>query len=171
MYPPESADILHGTEQQIRAAFAETPYPGDERVAAYARYGRSIADALRGKHWTEVELDVLHKHRWEIFLLTPETFRYYAPVFMLAALYHHDEIDSLPDNVLFSLTPQRDEHVANYFSGEHRDYFSRRAAAFVTEEKAAILAFVEGFAALYPQHQSIYDIDLLRVTIPFWRRA
>lgn len=165
------SELREQIAQQIQVGFAETPYPGDERVAAYARYGRSIADALRGKHWSQVGLDVLLQHRWEIFLLTPETFRFYVPVFMLAALYNHDEMDSLPDNLMFSLTPQRDEHIANYFAGEYRDYFSRRTAAFRVEERRAILAFIEGYAELYPHHPSIYDIDLHQVTIPFWRRA
>src|SRR5262245_57884025 len=93
---------------EIEAAFAETPYPGDDNVAAYARYGRSIADALRGKHWSAVELEVIREHRWEIFLLTPETFRYYLPIFMLAALYHYEETDTLAHNLIFSLTPQRE---------------------------------------------------------------
>lgn len=158
--------------QHIENAFAQTPYPGDDKVAAYARYGKTIADSLRGTHWSDVPLDVMIKHRWEIFLLTPVTFRYYAPSFMLASLLYHDQMDTLPDNLLFSLTPQREEHIHNYFAGELNDYFSRRAAAFNAEEKKAILAFVEAYARLFPApHHRLYDIDLLRNTIPFWQQA
>jgi Family of unknown function (DUF6714) len=164
-------DFLSQTVQQIETAFADTPYPGDEKVAAYARYGRSIADALRGKHWSAVPLDALVQHRWEIFLLTPVTFRYYAPSFMLASLLYHDQMDTLPDNVIFSLTPQRDEHIHNYFAGEYNDYFSRRAASFSPEERAAVLAFLETYAQLFPTPHRLYDIDLLGRTIPFWRQA
>lgn len=164
-------DLRDSLAQQIQNAFAETPYPGDDRVAAYARYGRSIADTLRGKHWADVELDSIYQHRWEIFLLTPETFRFYVPGFLLSVLYHHDEMDSLPDNLIFSLTPQRDEHVANYFAGEYRDYFSRRVAAFRVEEKRAILSFVETYPQLFAYHHLIYDIDIPKVTLPFWQRA
>jgi len=162
---------LQQTIQIIQSAFAETPYPGDDKVAAYARYGRSIADALRGKSWSDVPLDVLHRHRWEIFLLTPVTFRYYAPSFMLASLLYHEQMETLPDNLLFSLSPQREEHIHNYFAGEYNDYFSRRAASFSPEERGAVLAFLEAYAALYPEPQRLYDIDLLGITIPFWRRA
>ncbi len=166
-----STELMQQTAHVIQTNFAQTPYPGDEKVAAYARYGRTIADSLRGKHWSEVPLDVMVRHRWEIFLLTPVTFRFYAPSFMLATLMYYDQMDTLPDNLLFSLTPQRQEHINNYFAGELNDYFSRRAAAFNTEEKAAILAFVEAYAQLYPLPNRLYDVDLSGVTIPFWRQA
>jgi hypothetical protein len=162
---------LEHVVQLIENTFAQTPYPGDDRVAAYARYGRTIADTFRGKHWSEITLDMLVQHKWEIFLLTPETFRYYAPSFMLATLLNYDEVDTLPENLIFSLTPQREEHVHNYFAGELNDYFSRRAAAFNAEEKAAILQFLEIYAALYPAVHRLYDIDLAATTIPFWQRA
>ncbi len=168
---PETEAARETAAQAIHTAFAEVPYPGDDQVTAYARYGRSIADALRGKHWSEVTLDVLAQHRWEIFLLSPDTFRFYAPVFMLAALYHFDELDTFPHNVLFSLTPQREEHIHNYFAGEFNDYFSRRAAAFSREEKNAIRIFLETIAAMHPDEEWLYDIDLERMTLPFWRAA
>ncbi len=164
-------ELRQQTAQQIETAFAQTPYPGDDKVAVYARYGHSLADDLRGKHWREVPLEVLYAHRWEIFLLTPETFRFYSPVFMLAALYHPNEVESLSDNLIFSLTPQREEHIHNYQAGEYNDYFSRRAAAYSAEEKAAVLAFLRAFAILYAEVPLVYDIDLNRQTIAFWQRA
>jgi Family of unknown function (DUF6714) len=166
-----STESIHHVVQLIEDTFTQTPYPGDDKVAAYARYGRSIADAFRGKHWSEITLDVLRQHRWEIFLLMPETFRYYVPSFMLATLLNFDDVDTLPDNLLFSLTPQREEHVHNYFAGELNDYFSRRVAAFNAEEKTAIVEFLEIYATLYPGVHRLYDIDLAGTTIPFWRQA
>jgi hypothetical protein len=163
-------DLREQVAQHIQTAFADTPYPGDERVAAYARHGDSIAEALVGQHWSEVNLDVLYQHRWEIFLLTPETFRFYVPVVMLAALYHREVMGSLADNLIFSLTPQREEHVRNYFNGDYRDYFSRRAAEFNHDEKQAVLAFVTAFPRLSPG-RLVYDIDIPTMTIPFWERA
>ena len=164
-------DLRHRVAQQIEQTFSETPYPGDDKVAAYARYGRSIADALRGKHWSQVPLEALRQHRWEIFLLTPVTFRYYVPMFMLASLYHHHDLEAFADNLIFSLTPKREEHINNYFAGEYTDYFSRRVAAFTPEERSAILAFLETFAALYPNEHLLYDVDLVGTTIAFWQRA
>jgi hypothetical protein len=166
-----SDDLREQVAHQIERAFASTPYPGDENVAAYARYGRSIADALRGQHWSEVTLEALIQHRWEIFLLNADTFRFYVPVFMLAVLYHFDEIEILADNLIFSLTPQREEHIHNYFAGEFNDYFSRRAAAFNTEEKDTLRAFVDAYIALYGGQPLVYDIDLTTQTRAFWQRA
>lgn len=164
-------DLRTQTGQLIESTFASTPYPGDDKVAAYARYGRSIADDLRGKHWSEVSLEVLRQHRWEIFLLTPVTFRYYAPVFMMAALFHHPELEAFADNLIFSLTPKREEHINNYFAGDYSDYFSRRVAAFSPEERATILSFLQTFSELYPNEHLLYDVDLVGTTIAFWRRA
>lgn len=166
-----STELREQIARQIELAFADTPYPGDENVAAYARYGRSIAEALRGKHWSEVTLESLFQHRWEIFLLNADTFRFYVPVFMLAALYHFDEIEILADNLIFSLTPQREEHIHNYFAGELNDYFSRRAAAFSAQEKNALRVFLNAYITLYGDQPLVYDIDLTEQTLAFWQRA
>jgi hypothetical protein len=164
-------ELREQVTQHIHAAFANTPYPGDENVAAYARYGRSLADALRGQHWSEVTLEALIQHRWEIFLLNADTFRFYVPVFMLAALYHHDEVEILADNLIFSLTPQREEHVNNYLAGEFNDYFSKRVAAFEPAEKTTIRSFLDAFINLYGDQPLVYDIDLPTQTMAFWQRA
>jgi hypothetical protein len=163
--------VTDALSRQIQDAFAATPYPGDERIGGFGYFSREVQVAFRGHGWRDLSAEVLFWHRWDIFLLTPEAFRYYAPAYMLASLYYHDEMDSLPDNLLFCLTPQREEYAHNYFAGELNDYFSRRAAQFNAAERAAVLAFVEDMAEQVPARSMLYDIQLVGKTLKFWRVA
>ena len=75
--------------RQIELAFADTPYPSEPLVGAD---GEAMATALHGQRWQEVGHDLLYKFRWDMFLLTPAGFRYFAPAMMRAALLQHDQI-------------------------------------------------------------------------------
>ncbi len=154
--------------RQIEQAFGETPYPTEPLVGSD---GEALAAALHGQRWQDVNDELLYKFRWDMFLLTPAGFRYFAPAMMRAALLHHDKIGTVTDNLIFCLTPQSEEQINNYVAGEYNDYFSRRAAAFNAAEKIAILAFLDTFAAVYPLGYLLYDIDLVGKTIEFWRYA
>jgi hypothetical protein len=154
--------------RQIELAFADTPYPSEPLVGSD---GEAMATALHGQRWQEVSHDLLYKFRWDMFLLTPAGFRYFAPAMMRAALLQHDQIGTVTDNLIFCLTPQSEEQINNYVAGEYNDYFSRRAAAFNATEKMAILTFLDTFAAVYPLGYLLYDIDLVGKTIEFWRYA
>ncbi|MEZ4672334.1 MAG: DUF6714 family protein [Anaerolineae bacterium] len=154
---------------QIEITFAETPYPGDDHIAGYQ--ADEIAAAFRGKHWRNLSPELLHKYRWDIFLLTPEAFRFYAPALMLAALLHHQQVGTVTDNLIFCLTPQSQDQINNYHAGEYNDYFSRRASAFNAAEKVAVLAFLDTFVAVYPLGYLLYNIDVMGSTVEFWRYA
>ena len=154
--------------RQIEQAFGETPYPAEPLVGSD---GEALAAALHGQRWQDVNDELLYKFRWDMFLLTPAGFRYFAPAMMRAALLHHDKIGTVTDNLIFCLTPQSEEQINNYVAGEYNDYCSRRAAAFNAAEKIAILAFLDTFAAVYPLGYLLYDIDLVGKTIEFWRYA
>jgi len=60
-----SEDFARQVAQQIEAAFADTPYPGDANIG-----WDGIEDALRGKHWRELSVDVLFQERGELSFLT-----------------------------------------------------------------------------------------------------
>ncbi len=155
--------------RQIELAFSDTPYPGDTAITAGD--DESLAAALRGQKWQDVSHELLYRFRWDMFLFTPEGFRYFAPAMMRAALLKHDDIGTVTDNLIFCLTPQSQEQINNYVAGEYNDYFSRRAAAFNTTEKTAVLTFLDTFAAVYPLGYLLYDIDLVGTTIEFWKYA
>jgi hypothetical protein len=154
--------------RQIELAFGDTPYPTEPLVGSD---GEALATALHGQRWQDVNHEILYRFRWDMFLLTPAGFRYFAPAMMRAALLQHDQIGTVTDNLIFCLTPQSEEQINNYVAGEYNDYFSRRAAAFNAAEKMAILTFLDTFAAVYPLGYLLYDIDLVGKTIEFWRYA
>lgn len=160
---------LDSTARYIEAAFAMTPYPGDDRLVLPNYEQDAIVRSLQGKHWSEVSLEALYRHRWEWFALSPEAFRFYLPVSMLAALYHPDEMGVFTENLVFALTPQFDEHIQNYFDGNLIDYFSSRVGALTTEERAAVCAFVEALAQVCPDAGMVYDVDLHAHTLRFWQ--
>ncbi len=155
--------------RHIELAFAETPYPREQMITGGD--GDSLVATLNGQRWQDVSHETLYRFRWDMFLLSPSGFRYFAPAMMRAALLHHDKIGTMTDNLIFCLTPQSEEQINNYVAGEYNDYFSRRAAAFNTAEKTAILTFLDTFAAVYPMGYLLYDIDLVGKTIEFWRYA
>ncbi len=154
--------------RQIELAFADAPYPDELLIGAD---GEGLAAALNRQRWQDVSHELLYHYRWDMFLLTPAGFRYFAPAMMRAALLKHDDIGTVTDNLIFCLTPQSEEQINNYVAGEYNDYFSRRAAAFNATEKTAILTFLDTFAAVYPLGYLLYDIDIVGTTIEFWRYA
>lgn len=160
---------LDQTARQIEAAFAHTPYPGDDHLALPNYEDDAIVAALRGKHWSELTLEVMYRHRWEWFALSPESFRFYLPISMLAVLYHPDEMGVFTENLVFALTPQFDEHIQNYFDGNFIDYFSSRVGAMTAAERGAVCAFIAALAQVCPDAGMVYDIELQAHTLRFWQ--
>ncbi len=161
--------VLDMTARQIEAAYSQTPYPGDEQLVLPNYEDDVIVAALRGRHWSEVSLEVLYRHRWEWFALSPAAFRFYLPISMLAVLYHPDEMGVFTENLVFALTPQFDEHIQNYFDGNFIDYFSSRVGALTPAERGAVCAFIEALAQVCPDAGMVYDVDLQAHTLRFWQ--
>ena len=69
--------------RQIELAFGDTPYPTEPLVGSD---GEALATALQGQRWQDVSHDILYRFRWDMFLLTPAGFRYFAPAMMRAAI-------------------------------------------------------------------------------------
>lgn len=139
---------------EIRAAFAARPYPGDDRLALGPGYpgdeeneGDESADVrrfFRGKDWREVTLDSILDGRGLqpnsfLFFLSTEGFVYYLPAFLLAALDVDERFD-LGEPLAFRLMPEREDH-------------SRLAAALTAEEKRAVAHALEHLAREYEQRR------------------
>lgn len=86
-----SADMVN----EIERAFSDAPYPGDDRIVTpvvidgreYPDLEREeIAAALRGKSWKDLTREVIHFHYHALPFLTAESFRYYLPAYLIAAL-------------------------------------------------------------------------------------
>jgi hypothetical protein len=151
----ESSCTADKLRKLIEAAFADTSYPGDARLV-YDNSGRhlecnEIAAAFRGKHWKEVPLETLCYHSAGIFFLTPEAYRFYLPAYLLAALLHYNQADTLPDSVVFSLIPPSDAKDAQVYR--------RRLEGFTAAQRQVIRCFLEFQKEHHAQDDPLGDLD------------
>ncbi len=93
-------------QKLIRAAFANRPYPGDDKIGIrddrYPDYeGHRVANYFRGKDWSQITLKTLYQeyqgdagasHNF----MVPEGFCYYLPSFLLMALEPEGEDIAFP---------------------------------------------------------------------------
>ena len=102
--------------RRVELAFAERPYPGDERIAEsdsrYESYeGHAVTAFHRGKTWSEITLrhlvdDYAGDPSACLAFMTPKGWRYYLPAYLLIAL-QPDEADVIADAVVGTLTHPR----------------------------------------------------------------
>jgi hypothetical protein len=82
---------------------------------------------------------------------------------MLATLFHYDEVDTLPGNLIFNLSPpqQHDFH----------ERFLWRESGFNRVEQAAILTFLETYLQLHPEDyiEGSPYLPMLKNAIEFWK--
>ncbi len=153
--------------QKIEAAFSDTPYPGEGNICHDPYQG--VQEDFWGKHWKDLSLDLIIRHRDKIPSLTPEAFRFYLPAFMNAVLFHYDEVDTLPINVMTSLTPPTQESQGRWPMNNLMHGFLRNVEGFSVQEKIAILAFLESYSQLVPEHIAVGELKLLDGAIAYWK--
>jgi hypothetical protein len=150
--PPSKAEELR---QQIEAAFAETKYPGDDRLV-YDNTGdhlecNEVAAAFRGRDWRQLSQDILRRHSQSLFFLTPEAYRFYLPAYLNAATLHYDEADTIPGSVVFSLIPPSDARDARAYQ--------RRIEGFTQAQRKAIRSFLEFLKQNHTGDDALGDVD------------
>ena len=125
------------TKERLMAAFAETPYPGNENlVIGGDPECRRVASAFEGKNWKEVTAEMLRTYGDALPLLTPAAFRYYLPAYMTGCVDAYYDVDVALDGVIFNLTPPPRR------SGWRWDHFWTRVQQFDDKERAAIVSFL-----------------------------
>ncbi len=152
--------------QLIEAAFAETAYPGDERLVSES-CDLEVAAAFRGRHWRELPLDMLARYHEALFFFTPEAYCYYLPAFLLASALHYDEADLIPHSVVFSLiAPTQREIILRpvAFSSplpkqEVIDFYQRRMERLTAGQRQAIRCFLEFMKAHHGEDDPFRDFD------------
>jgi hypothetical protein len=147
--------------KRIREAFADAPYPGDGNLiyAPDDLGAREIADAFRGKHWSEVPFETLLYHNDALHFFTDEAFRFYLPAYLLAVLERYEDADVLPEMLVGVLTAP-DPQDPGYSS------FRLRFDGFSADRRAAVTAFLE---YLMMTHQDEYpDDELLTALQSYW---
>jgi hypothetical protein len=122
--------------ETIRLAFADVPYPGDDMIAVHQDYelsdGWNCAKILRGKHWRDISPASLRKCDYPF--LTPQSFWFYLPAYLLGKLLHPDEIDFTGDSIVYGLKPP--------FS----PFMAERVALLNAKQKSSIRAFLEAIS-------------------------
>lgn len=103
-------DKLMAVKRQIEAAFSDVPYPGDKTEDLVRLFagdeGIEIADALKGKHWRALPIDILltnHFLAQSLSHMQPKAFRFYLPGFLIATLDHRET--DLAESTLHNIAP------------------------------------------------------------------
>lgn len=132
--------------REIEEAFASTPYPGDDGIVGSKGWeSAQIAAKYKGKRWQDYKESPLTLAgpplRDACMFFTPQAFRYYAPLAMLAAAESYAEADMLTDYFLGSLTPP---------NGKFADDKAALLAAFSAAELHALLSFLTYMREQHP---------------------
>ena len=87
-YPPAADPAVDRLVSQIAEAFAETPYPGDDRLCG-SRQGDEPAEyamEFRGLPWNRIHPAFLSVHYASLSFFSKEGFRYFLPAYLTADL-------------------------------------------------------------------------------------
>lgn len=117
---------------QIEAAFADTPGPGDafHEISATLQ-DEGIVEYFRGTTWRGHRIQDLRHHCAALSFFTGPAFRYWLPAFMLGSLDDSETADVIPEGIAFAMLE-----------------YSRRKL-FTANELRAVAAFLGYLAGLY----------------------
>jgi hypothetical protein len=135
---------LMAARDLIMSAFADVPYPGDDHITSHqdCLECEAIARYFCGTSWRDHQLAKLWEYHAAIALFTPQAFHYFLPAFMLATLEHPQDADLIPHSIASQFTrPLQTEN------DERCRYFTDRFSLFTAPQRAAIAAFLRGYAA------------------------
>ena len=88
--------------ESIEAAFADVPYPGDDRIADHQNCleCEDVRGHFRGATWRGHTLPELRQYQDVLPLFTPEALQYFIPAYMLVSLDAWQEADLIPFSIL-----------------------------------------------------------------------
>lgn len=135
---------------EISAAFADVPYPGDDRlVPPTGPMARIYRADFQSKHWRDIiDPEFLEEHS-SVGELSVEGQRFYLPAYLIATIEHPDDSADLFDAWTHLLYPQIDDYPAKV-----KDYamneWDRFMNALTPRQKHAIRLFLEYLLAAQP---------------------
>lgn len=166
-----SEELRQKIEQQIEAAFADTPYPGDDQIGKGAN--DEVTLAFRGTHWRDLSLKYVIDYGMDLQVLTPEGFRFYLPAFLLAVIRYYGQVSMLPISLMHSLAPPDPNLYLKYQEKQSPHHsvsdFLSRVSVFTLREKAAIREFLMSYRKLYPEASR--EQRHLNRALDFWKTA
>ncbi|MEO8391665.1 MAG: DUF6714 family protein [Chloroflexota bacterium] len=147
----ERKDII----QEVELAFANTTYPGDDKLVVNPNHFEAddVIQDFKSKRWEEVTLELAYKHRLSLPLFTSEAFRFYLPGLLVAALKAPAETEQNPGEILefifYSLIPLKNE-------GNDKTKLAARINGFTSQQKASLAKFIRFFIETNPQYKELY---------------
>ncbi len=151
-YPASSQPEVRNLVEQIKAAFDETPYPGDDRLCGSEQGDEPAEYALefRGLSWKTLHPDFLAYHSASLSFFTDEGFRYFLPAYLIADLMM-SELEGAWSNAepVFHLTHGLGEDKLDESSNDLTDNFdwyeiaTQKFSHFNLTERKAIIAYLQ----------------------------
>ena len=145
------------TKEKIEAAFADVPFPGDDRIGDDISCGEcaDIAKYFRGTTWLEHSIEELQKQQSALSFFSPQALQYFLPAYMIASLGHWHEADNIPSSILYGWLPEKiDETEAM------RQYRIERQMIFSPAQRAAIAAYLREYEAYDDPSRGEGDIPI-----------
>lgn len=126
--------------ESIESAFADVPYPGDDRIADHQDCPEcdDVRQHFRGATWCGHTVAELQQYQSVLPLFTPAALQYFLPAYMLVSLDAWSEADMIPFSILQMCLPPRSDTDA----GLHR-YHDERFSIFTPSQRAAIAAYLQ----------------------------
>lgn len=143
----------------IERAFAEVPYPGDDRIVRQSECmdleRDDVERAFKGKDWRDVldyPVEFLRYHNSALSDFTPEGYQFYLPAYLIATAENYAHVDVVSDAVVFSLK-------ADGRSPESLAFYQERMMRLTSAQRKAIKSFLEYLKAQHPGDDPLGDID------------
>jgi hypothetical protein len=128
-------DQISRLVQEVRAAFSDVPYPGDDRITGSCYpWDEGVSDYFRGKGQDGHRVEVLREHVAALSFFLPEAYHYYLPAFVIAELEDPETADIICDSIFYDfshdkadsliarLTPAQRQAMFHYFEYYRNTY-------------------------------------------------
>ena len=130
-------------QESIESAFADVPYPGDDRIADHKDCPEcdDVREHFRGATWRGHNVAELQQYQSVLPLFTPEALQYFLPAFMLVSLGAWREADDIPFSVMYICLPSDPNEEAGL-----RQHGRERFEIFTHRQREAIADFLREWA-------------------------
>jgi len=129
--------------ESIESAFADVPYPGDDRIADHQDCPEcdDIRAHFRGASWRGHTVDELQQYQSALPLFTPQAFQYFLPAFMLVSLGDWRQADDIPFSIMYMCLPPEPDKDAGL-----QQHWRERFEMLTLRQREAIAAYLQEWA-------------------------
>jgi hypothetical protein len=143
-------DAMNPLTEQIRSAFADVEYPGDDRLTdSFGEEAEALENEFRGRtDWTALEPEFLNQapDGWGLALsfFSGEALRFYLPAYLIADIQGTLDIGDPTSRLCAFVTPlMENRKLAKFYGGGTLGEHARREfALFSPAQVSAIVAYL-----------------------------